>query len=83
MKLKYKKEYSVIGKNRNISVSEKYEVTIFNFFQIYCTAVATPCDQYLNFITDHTKITNRKAECRLKMHTEMCLWKDVFIAIEI
>jgi hypothetical protein len=63
-------------------VSEKYEVTIFNFFQIYYTVPATPCDQYLNFIPEHTKITNRKAECRLKNYTEMCLWKDVFIAIE-
>ena len=49
---------------------------------MYCTVVATPCDQYLNFIPDHMKITNRKAECRLKIYTEMCLWKDAFIAIE-
>jgi hypothetical protein len=49
---------------------------------MYCTVVATPCDQYLNFIPDHMKITNRQEECRLKIYTEMCLWKDVFIAIE-
>ena len=63
-------------------MSEKYEVTILIFCQMYCTVMATPCDQYLNFIPDHMKITNRKAECRLKIYTEMCLWKDVFIAIE-
>jgi len=49
---------------------------------MYCTVVAAPCDQYSNLIPDHTKITNKKAEFRLKMYTEMCLWKDVFIAIE-
>ena len=49
---------------------------------MYCTVVAAQCDQYLNFIPDHTKITNTKAECRLKIYTEMCLWKEVFIAFE-
>ena len=63
-------------------MSEKYEVTIFNFFPDLLHCSGNACDQYLNFIPHHTKITNRRAECRLKIHTEMCLWKDAFIAIE-
>ena len=62
-------------------MSEKYEVTIFKYFQIYCSVVVTQCDQYLNFIPDHMKIINRKAECRLNIYTEMFLWKDVCNAI--